>query len=795
MKRVLSLLLVGVLLIGSLSGCEALLTPADTNGSTAPADIPTASTGATSPEATTPGETEPTITIQTGNVTVNEVMPDNKKLCMGHELDWVELYNAEDYAISLDGYYLADNPENLTELSLAGLEIPANGYLVITLDDAAPFRLSSNGETVYLICDGQIISQLTFGLADDGESFDAAGICAYPTPGYANTEDGYLSYLDAQTLPELIISEVMSSNSKYLPLKGQYYDLVEIRNNSDHPIDLSEYTLSDKRSEPARYTFPAVTLQPGEYYIIYCSGNTALGTNHTSFKLSADGETVYLSKNGTLTDVLSIPADLQKNESYGRYGKIPMYLSSPSFGSDNSSGYLTGVAVPNASLPSGLYDEAVTITLSGDGDIYYTTDGTRPTSSSTRYSEPIVVDGITTIRTFQISGDRASAAASYTYVIGAEHDLPVVVVSIPEDSLTGDKGVLNHPDVTYEYEAMLTLIEDGQEMFSIPFGFRLHGNDSRKEAKQNFQLRFRSEYGASELNYPLFDGLNINEFNSLLLKGGSEDWCNAVIRDEMATSIASGTNVYTQAIKPVVLYLGGEYWGVYFLRERFSDDYVASHLEVSAESVDILESNGAYVQSGSNKDFLALRNYCKKNDMSLNENYEYLCSQIDVISLMDWYICRTYMGDKDIANIRRFRSSENDGLWRWMFFDLDWSFYHTKDDPFTSIMSKTGADKILMQAVLSNATGRDTFLKRYAELLETTLNETFIIGVIDSLVSQIDSEMERDRERWGYSYSHWQKKVQKLRDYVADGARTNNVLRDLKDYFDLTDEEMAYYFG
>lgn len=791
MKRILCLLLSVVLLF---CGCSNMLTPPKSTAGTA---VPTESTGTdTLPQDTTPADTEPGITIQTGNVTVNEVMPDNKKLCMGHELDWVELYNAEEYAISLDGYYLTDDPEKLSEMPLSGMEIPAEGYLVITLDDSAPFRLAGTGETVYLVCDGSIISELSFPAEEHGESFDTSGICTYPTPGFANTEDGYLAYLQTLTLPELIISEVMSSNSKYLPFKGVYYDLLEVYNNSDHAINLSEYTLSDKRSEPARYTFPDVTLQPGEYYVVYCSGSPSLGEAHTSFKLSASGESVYLSKNGTFTDVLTIPADLQKNESYGRCGNIPMYLATPTFGKENSTGHLTGVASPASSLASGVYDEAVTITLSGDGDIYYTLDGSHPTTSSARYQEPITIDGVTTVRTFCVSGDRTSALASYTYIVGAEHDLPIAVVSIPQEYLSGSKGVLNNIDKDYEYEAVLTLIEDGEEKFSIPFGFRLHGNGSRECDKQNFQLRFRSEYGAGKLNYALFDNRDIDEFNSLLLKGGSEDWNVSLIRDELCTAMADGTtNLYTQASKPVVLYLGDEYWGVYFLRERFNDDYVASHLNVSAESVDILFSSAASVQCGSSKDFLALRNYCSKNDMSLDENYEYLCSQIDVLSLMDWYICRSYVGDKDIANIRRFRSSESDSLWRWMYFDLDWSFYLTTDKALSGIVERNGADKILIKAVLANATGRDTFLKRYAELMDTILNEEYIIGLIDSLSAQIDSEMERDRERWGYSYSYWTKKVQSLRNYVADGARTKNVLKNLKDYFDLTDEEMTYYFG
>jgi hypothetical protein len=400
------------------------------------------------------------------------------------------------------------------------------------------------------------------------------------------------------------------------------------------------------------------------------------------------------------------------------------------------------------------------------------------------------------VRTFCVSNERASAVAAYTYIVGVEHELPVLNIAIPQHRLTGTQGVLNNIYMDYEYEAVMTLIEDGQEKFSVPFGFRLHGNDSRKGDKQNFQLRFRSEYGVGKLQYKLFDNLEIDEFNSLLLKGGSEDYRYAVMRDELATGIAEGnTAVFVQARKPVVLYLGGQYWGIYYLRERFSADYVASHLNVSPESVDLLESHGGSEQAGNNDEYHDLISYVLRNNMATTENYEYFCSQVDVQSLMDWYICRSYMGDKDIGNIRRFRSKEADGKWKWMYFDLDWSFWHTTDAPFSSIINKQGAEEELMRAFLASEEGQDAFLKRYAELMGTVLNEQYITAYIDSLAADIRSEIPADREKWGRSVTHWESELERLYNYVRDGKRDQNVLADLKSYFHLSSEEMAAYFG
>ena len=591
--------------------------------------------------------------------------------------------------------------------------------------------------------------------------------------------------------PRLLISEAMSSNSKYSAVGGEYYDWIELYNNSEESILLSDYYLTDKLGKPEKFRLPRVNLAPGEYHIIYCSGEE--GENQAPFKISADGEDIFLFSNGYICDYLPVPADLEKNKSFGRVKDKNVYMDTPTPGKKNKKGYATAFAAPSASVPAGLYDKAFTVELTGEGEIHYTLDGSHPSAESPVYTEGIEISDVTCLRAVSIEGKRISAVSSFSYLIDVNHTLPVVTVSIPETDLRGSEGILDQITKSIEKEAVITLFENGEEKFSVPCGFRLHGNDSRKGAKQNFQIRFRSKYGMGKLHYKLFENSEIDVFNSLLLKGGSEDYVFAMMRDELCTGIVNGkTELSVLDCKPCVLYLGDRYWGIYFIRERFSSDYVASHFNVSKDSVDLLFTMGS-VQDGSAKDYNTLVNFVKNHDLRDEENYKYVLDRVEITSLMDWYICRSYMGDKDYANVRFFKSSEYDNKWRWMYFDLDWSFWSSKDTPVSSILSDTKLN-VLIYNLMKNDDFKDKFLKRYNELMESVLNEESFNAEVDRYVEMLTPEMPADRERWGYTVSRWNSEVEKIRKILKDNGRTKNVLKDIKNHFNLSDEDMKEYF-
>ena len=79
------------------------------------------------------------------------------------------------------------------------------------------------------------------------------------------------------------------------------------------------------------------------------------------------------------------------------------------------------LGTPTSSVPTGTYNSTQTVSLStnkGDAKLYYTTDGSNPTTSSTEYKGAFDVKETTTIKVFAVrAGMKDSEVATYTITI------------------------------------------------------------------------------------------------------------------------------------------------------------------------------------------------------------------------------------------------------------------------------------------------------------------------------------------------------------------------------------------
>ena len=617
----------------------------------------------------------------------------------------------------------------------------------------------------------------------------------------------------------------MHSNSTVLAQSyGECYDWVEVKNLSDKDIDLSGYYLSDSRDKPKMWQLPQITLKAGECYVVLCSGDETLSTKtykHASFKLGNEGDSVFLfDSSENLCDAL-FAGELSVQGSRGRMDgkKGFFYFASPTPGDNNKDGKRLIADAPVTLTAPGAHNgvEKLSVTLLGQGSIYYTLDGSAPNRNSKLYTEPIILEKTSVVRTYCVNeGMIDSESVSYSFFLNEGHSLPIVSLSLdPSDLWDYNTGIYvmgpGASDVSpyrganfykdWEKAGNVSFYESDGSGFSLNCGVKIFGNTGRALDKKSFQVKFKQEYGEGKLCYNLFENTETNLFDSLVLRSGSQDYKSSLIRDAVISELCAQGMPETevQDYKYCVLYLNGEYWGVYCFREKLDEDFVAAKYNVKETEVDLLGYMGA-VNYGSSKEYKNLVSYVKSHDLSVKANYEYVKERISFDSYIDWFITQAYVGNSDLDNVRFFKTDSGDGKWRWILYDFDLTFYRNAN-PYSYLISSTQyyADVCtIMRALMKNAEFKDYFLKRLSTQLSTTFSEENVLSVIEKISAGIKDEMPRERERWDMSYSSWESAVNTLKNFVKGKSgvtRAKEIIENVKSTMGLSNSEVEKYFG
>ena len=757
---------------------------------------------------------------------INEILfsgdgtPYNGKFC-----DAVEIYNRSGSPVDTAGWYLTDG-EDPMKYALPSRVLEPGECVVLVCDRQSEawhtgFGLSF-GETVRLIGpDFRYSEPVTCVSAGDGCSLlrqeDGDGEVFYRSGevsmGYENTAEGRRRFLALSAPSGLQISEILASNTE--SLRGPYAtccDWVELYNGSDAPVDLSGWYLSDDSDELRRGALPAQTLQPGEYYVVFLSKdptNLLPGYPILPFGLSSGGDRLYLTHEGTVIDYAVIPS-LPANVSYGRPAGETAFaaLSEVSPGKANGGAAVLSAA-PVAKTAQGVYNDVTSLEvfLSGEGTIYYTLDCSVPTTQSAVYNGSIRISKTTVIRAICCEpGKTPSRVVDLTYLLNEGHSLPVAsLVTTPENLWDYYKGIyvegpgaeaeFPHVGANYwqqwEKEATVSLFETDGGGFSSPCGIRIFGAYSRALAMKSFSCFFRSEYGNSSLQYPLFGEEGLDVYEAFLFRNTGQDFPKARMKDPLLTGLlASKTDVAVQKNRPVVLYLNGEFWGVYYIREKINENYIAGNYNVSPDEVELSRANGT-----SSENYQELIRYVRNHNLSEPEAYAYVASQIDIDEYIDYIVAEIYIANTDNGNIKFFRT--DGGKWTWIYYDVDQSFTTYTHNTVAAHLNPAGTGSMnrfstaLINGLLRNREFRDKFLRRFAWQMENVWAPERVVAAIDAYERAIQPEMQRDCEKWDHSYADWQRHVNNLRTFARE--RPDRLLPMIKAYFSLSDAEMRQY--
>lgn len=313
--------------------------------------------------------------------------------------------------------------------------------------------------------------------------------------------------------------------------------------------------------------------------------------------------------------------------------------------------------------------------------------------------------------------------------------------------------------------------QSGHVMLEQECGIRIHGGISRGYNPKSLNIYARKEYdGNKRLQADLF-GTGYYPSTVTLFQGGNDTLTKS--KDYLICQAISDLNISTMNYEPYVLFLNGEYWGVYWLNEKYDSHYFAYYYNVKEDNV-ILIKNGE-LEDGEEENYKyysRMLEFCSGSDLTKPENYQKVCDMIDINSCIDYYAMMIYIGrtgdwpDQNYSLWRVEKSEKSpygDGKWRWNIFDLNSSAYISNFDPIEYVLDTDA----MFQNLMTNDTFRMKLLNRTEELANTAFAAERMNERIDEFL-QLMTEPMRENDRRFFndaSLSEFHKEIESLRNF------------------------------
>ncbi len=620
---------------------------------------------------------------------------------------------------------------------------------------------------------------------------------------------------------DLVINEFMASNGTTVADEnGEFDDWVEIYNYGTTDIDMAGLYLTDDLSEPDLWQIPygsAETIIPaGGYKLFWFDKDLTQGALHVNAKLSGGGEQIGLYDfNLNPIDTLTY-GNQAEDISKGRISDNHVewtFFSVPTPNAPNTSNLPPADAPLFSQTTASMGPFSLSLWSVQPGvNIYYTTDGSVPTEASQLYVAPILVDSSMTVRAIAMGGGLGkSKVATNMYLINVSHHFPVVFAAFdPFDFYDPTTGIYVNYQENWERPAQVALFEqDGSLAFDQPAEVEIQGSASAEYPHKSLAFKAKKYNNEKLFDYPIFQDLPFDKYGSFIIRNSGQDWDKLYFRDAFVSSLVGDLsdvgdiiqkpNLLLQAYRPAIGYFNGEYRGIYNIRERLDKRYFKTHFGLSTSEYDFIK-NVDKVKVGTIDKWYEFMDFIATENMNLPANFDSLSQIMDVESYMDYVILNVYINNHDWPgnNNRRYRDYSADGKWRWLVYDLDFTYSLYNEGGlwnsggfYDNALSRLYVDQGWnwpnpewstrpFRALVQNDSWRTQFINRTADQLNILFDANRQQNRLDRFVDDYAPEVQQHQCKWQECFDDWEADLAKVENFIhgrTDVVRTHYVQR------------------
>ncbi|MDR2570124.1 MAG: CotH kinase family protein [Oscillospiraceae bacterium] len=495
------------------------------------------------------------------------------------------------------------------------------------------------------------------------------------------------------------------------------------------------------------------------------------------------------------------------------------------------------------------YNETINVTISANSPnsvIYYTIDGTMPTSESERYEYPLKIVAeedvrATVLKAVAIDGKVRSPVFTHSYFVSTSIDkrFSTYVFSIstnPDDLFGYERGILAYGKVRDDYLAKTpedmrierwwwpanfhmrghewersvyveAFTQDGERVIAQNAGMRVHGGGSRPNSHKSLRLVSRKEYEPEiqGFYYDFFDGYTDVHSNpvlfhhSLILRSDGNDFRWARLRTPLASVIAQEAGY--SAVSPqasAAVFLNGEYYNFVWINIRMNEYYLKELYNAPENAFDIVTGGCTIVNTNDKSIIEEFNQLLKYAEHGFNdEEMQHLHKSFDIDNMLLYYAIQLYISNVDwpVNNIAIWRytgyndtdnlADELDGRWRYLLWDLDLSMNVSDAAPDAKSLHRIlDGHSPIFEALLQ----RPEYINQFANYICDMAFEHFSTTNVDRVVDILNNMSFQEQKVSLISQDRELDDLLRHRKRISDfiEQRPDYILDELQELFGFT---------
>ncbi|MBD5486436.1 MAG: hypothetical protein HDR18_13115 [Lachnospiraceae bacterium] len=636
-------------------------------------------------------------------VVINEVCSSNFAASCnenGDYSDCIELYNSGETDFSLNGCFLTDNDNEPEKYALDGITIPAKSYTLIWLNQESAFRISKDGDQLFLIdsnCGAYLDQVIVPSLSCD--------------TSYGRTKDGGSEWsvmsttLGSANKDAEILSAISLDKPIFETTSGFYDEAFELRLYSPGGEKIY-YTLdgSEPCADSLVYTKPIRIADNSPADNRYAAREDLAPSKRYTPESPVDKAVVvraacYNPYTNRISDIVTETffVGYQAKEEYGDMPVISLVADPEDLFDDQTGIYGNGAKYEEYLVSGGLKDgEVLNQYIDENGETHY------------RYM------------------------ASNAFNKGREWER---------------KATISYFD------------EKHSHLFTQNMGIRISGNSTRSAPQKSFNVFARDIYDDAEtVSYHFFD--NDITYSSVKLRNGGGNGEGIKFLDAFLEEAARGRDISIQDSKPCVVFLNGEYWGIYNIRERYNAEYLAAHYGLDPEGIMLIKAGNALtVPDETMTAYKYMLDVITECDLHYDDTYALACDLVDIQSLIDYCCINLYLDNRDVAfgyNTALWRTTQegtsySDGKWRYMLYDLDECIHpdsNTGEAGENWMREHPLLNEPAVVSLLDNENFRRQFCISFMDIANTTFSYERIHPMLAQWSRLYEQQIVKDHQRF-----------------------------------------------